>query len=395
MAKTLHQPDNFKKRILMLLSNSFDPDPRVHREAKALVDAGYSVTILGWDRDKNTRKKEIIDGIQVERIYVKSTHGRGSSQMFFLVLFWLKAFWLGLFKKFDIVHAHDFDTLPLGYILAKVKRAKIVYDSHESYVDMLHTLPAIIRKTVFSLENYFMKRVDLVITVGEILRNYLQERGARNICIVGNWQDPAAFNFTQAEIQAEKNRLGIGKSQKVITFIANLGKERRVEELIKAVSLTPDSYLILGGDGACSAEANEAAERFENIAYLGRVAPERVPFYTVLGDIIYYGFDPDNPNARFSAPNKLFECLAAGRAVLTADFGEIGKIVKENECGVIIFDYSIEEITQAINAMSPEDLAIYNRNSLVASERFYSWDIAKESLLSNYTTISLEGENNK
>jgi len=51
---------------------------------------------------------------------------------------------------------------------------------------------------------------------------------------------------------------------------------------------------------------------------------------------VYYGFDPNNPNARFSAPNKLFEALAAGKPLVTGDFGEIGEVVRESECGVIL-----------------------------------------------------------
>ena len=34
----------------MLLSKEFCNDPRVNKEAKALVDSGYDVTVLMWDR---------------------------------------------------------------------------------------------------------------------------------------------------------------------------------------------------------------------------------------------------------------------------------------------------------------------------------------------------------
>jgi hypothetical protein len=53
------------------------------------------------------------------------------------------------------------------------------------------------------------------------------------------------------------------------------------------------------------------------------VDPARIPLYTAMWDVIYYGLDASNPNARYSAPNKLFEALAAGRAVLCNDCGEV------------------------------------------------------------------------
>ena len=38
-------------KILMLLSNAFDPDPRVHQEAVSLAQNGYDVQLLCWDRE--------------------------------------------------------------------------------------------------------------------------------------------------------------------------------------------------------------------------------------------------------------------------------------------------------------------------------------------------------
>jgi len=109
----------------MLLTNAFDPDPRVYQEAKALVKKGYKVSILCWDRDLKAPLQENIDGIYVERIYVKSTHGRGSTQIIFLLLFWIKALIKALSKKIDVTYCHDFDTLPLGYTISRLKKKQI------------------------------------------------------------------------------------------------------------------------------------------------------------------------------------------------------------------------------------------------------------------------------
>ena len=37
--------------VLMLLTNAYDPDPRVRQEALALVAMGWRVRIVAWDRD--------------------------------------------------------------------------------------------------------------------------------------------------------------------------------------------------------------------------------------------------------------------------------------------------------------------------------------------------------
>ena len=45
--------DRERRRVLMLLSNPFAPDPRVYKEARTLTRNGYTVTIIAWDRQGN------------------------------------------------------------------------------------------------------------------------------------------------------------------------------------------------------------------------------------------------------------------------------------------------------------------------------------------------------
>jgi len=370
----------------MLLTNAFDPDPRVHQEAVSLVNAGYDVTILGWDRDLKAIPKERIDGIKVERIYVRSTHGRGTSQMLFLLYFWVKAFVKAFSKDFQVVHCHDFDTLPLGFFLSRLKRSKLVYDAHESYVDMLGNIPSWMKSMIFKVENILLRHTDLLITVGEILREHLARRGAKRTCVVGNWKDPAKFQFPELELKKEKKRLNIADNQMVVSFIANLGDERQLPQLIEAVRGMPDMFLIVGGDGPCKGLVVDATRRHPNIHYLGYVKPHKVPFYTALSDVIFYGFDPNNPNARFSAPNKLFEALAAGKAVITGDFGEIGRIVNENKCGIILENYSHESIRDALNLINTKKRKALNENATAAG-RTYTWNKAAEKLIQSYRRL--------
>jgi sugar transferase (PEP-CTERM/EpsH1 system associated) len=377
-----------QRRVLMLLTNAFDPDPRVHQEARALAENGYAVTILCWDRDYKLPSYDVIDGIKVERIYVKSTHGRGATQAPFLFLFWLKAYARASVKDFDIVHCHDFDTLPLGYILSKQKKAKLVYDAHESYVDMLINVPIWLKKAIYKTENFLLRRIDLLITVGEILKENFEKRGVQHSCVVGNWKDPDEFKFPQEVLEEERQRLLISNGQLVISFIANLGKERQIEQLVEAVKDIPRITLIVGGKGPSAGVVKDAAQKYSNIVYLGYVHPSKVPLYTAISDAIFYGFDPSNPNAKYSAPNKLFEALAAGKAVLTGDFGEIGRIVKDTECGLIIKEFTEEEIKKNLSNLSSEILNRFKKNSKKNAMEKYNWQNAHITLLDKYGHLS-------
>lgn len=57
----------------MLLTNGFDPDPRVYKEAKSLTKLGHKITILCWDRDGTyvDKPEENLNGIKIVRFLEK------------------------------------------------------------------------------------------------------------------------------------------------------------------------------------------------------------------------------------------------------------------------------------------------------------------------------------
>src|SRR5262249_28669247 len=116
-AQTLENADLHGMRSLMLLTNTYDPDPRVRQEALTLVAMGCHVKILAWDRDRKSPAHQVMEGVEIERVFLASTHGRGTTQLFFYALLYLRMFWRGWKSKFDVVHCHDLDTLPLGFLL--------------------------------------------------------------------------------------------------------------------------------------------------------------------------------------------------------------------------------------------------------------------------------------
>ncbi len=378
-----------KKKVCMLLTNCFEPDPRVYREAKSLIDNGYDVIVYGWDRDKKKKEFEIIDGIKIRRIYVRSTHSIGKGQIIFLLFFWLKCAWNLLWFHYDIIHCHDFDTLPLGFLLGKLRGKKIIYDAHESYVDMLEAnLNPLLKKIIYTFENFLINKVDIFITVGDILKENLESRGAKKGYVVGNWKKPEDFQIPNHIIKLEKSKLDIPQSAIVITFIANLGYERKLEPLVNALDGCDYFFLLVGGNGPMVPWLLERVKKQVNIKYLGIVKPENVPLYTAMADIVYYGFDKHNPNARFSAPNKLFEALAAGKVILSGNFGEIGKIIKKENCGLILEEYTTSSIKKSLNSLlSSTFITKLQANSLRAGKEKFHWITAEKNLLQLYSEI--------
>ena len=67
---------------------------------------------------------------------------------------------------------------------------------------------------------------------------------------------------------------------------------------------------ILGGKGVLEALVQSGRRRILAF-FLSASFGKQIADYTCAADVVYYGFDPHNPNARFSAPNKLYEALGS------------------------------------------------------------------------------------
>src|SRR4030043_2096082 len=105
---------------LMLLSNPYRPDPRVLIEARALILEGIDVNLVAWDREQTWPKRATEDGIQVLRLGPKCPPREAAKKLLRLPRFWLGALKARKRINLDVVHSHDFDTLPLGRLISRL-----------------------------------------------------------------------------------------------------------------------------------------------------------------------------------------------------------------------------------------------------------------------------------
>jgi len=372
-------------RVCMLVTNPAVDDPRVCMEAEALADAGYCVSVVGWDRDTGRDSEDQRNGVNYFRLKLHSTHGRGVVQGIYLSLFWRRIWPVVKRLRPDIIHCHDLDTLPVGWRAARALKARLVFDAHENFPDMMEGhLPALAVKVLRWLEKRLAPKCDLLITVGNRLAEHYRSLGARKIVVVGNWKDPADYQFSPEQIRRTRQELNLSNGTIAVCFVANLGRERLLEPLMKAVAADKRFACVIGGSGSQADLVRHYAAENKNIIYLGQVPPDRVPQITAACDVVYYGFDETNPNAKWSAPNKLYEAIAADKPLLTGDFGEIGQTVRETSCGILGDLGKPEGVACALDGLTqPGVVDALGRNAGRASQT-YSRDRALAALLGAY-----------
>jgi len=375
--------------VKMLVSHSFVTDPRTYLQAKTLLEHGYDVEVVAWNREQKCPKREVMDGVVVTRLGGQATYGQGIRQLAGLLRFWWEAVRTLQPAKIDIVHSVNLDMLLPALWLTRTKGGRLVYDAAESYPAMFAVHGnQWMRRLLQVLERVLLKRVDATLTVGSLLQAELQATSGRPVYVVGSWKCLSEYNVAP---EVTSRLAGEIRAQgcPIIAYIASLNRDRVIVPLIDAVREEDKAFLIVAGGGDQQQVVQSQMAGMRNGIYLGKIPVRDVPAYLSVSDVVYYGLDAHCPNNRFSAPNSLFAGLAAGKAILTTNVGEIARIVREENCGIVLDAPSIDLIREAIRQLhDPRLLQKYQENARRAGQTKYNWEKAQRILLGVYEALS-------
>jgi glycosyltransferase involved in cell wall biosynthesis len=381
-------------RSVMLLSNSFRPDPRVLKEAKGLAQRGHHISIICWDRANELVPYESpSSGVEVIRIQnVPSSYGLGRGQISRLIRFWRAALpYLDKIKP-DIVHCHDFDTLPAGLLWGKLHQRPVVYDAHEYYADLVRPrlkdkTGHILYRLINRAESIGARLSTAVITVDEVLAATYKKQN-HTVVIIGHYPEKsmaqaAAPVFTHSELRfLYTGRLSADRG--ILTYIDLLRQARRAglpARLILAGIFTPpeeEDRL-----RASLAGVEDAVE------ITGWLPYDQIPALLQSCDI---GLCILSPEERYikALPVKLFEYMACGLPVIASNFPAIASIVNTVHCGALVEPRnSTDGITQIVcewwaNPETPRHLGENGRQAVLDQ---YNWESLVDRLDGLYRSI--------
>jgi glycosyltransferase involved in cell wall biosynthesis len=94
-------------------------------------------------------------------------------------------------------------------------------------------------------------------------------------------------------------------------------------------------------------------------------------------------------NTRYCLPNKLFEYMMAGLAVIASDLPELRKVVVDHDVGLVFDPVTPETIAGAIRALAQDEarLARCRANARAAARTTYNWEAAQQPLLAAYAAL--------
>ena len=189
------------------------------------------------------------------------------------------------------------------------------------------------------LEAHCMRSADLVVTLGEAMRDEIIARGVdpEKIVIVPNG---VSADFLQplpsgASLRAE---LGIGPEELVVGLVSSLVAHEGIGTLLEAVKLLRDGgapvrALIVGDGPERAALQRQAAELGLDAIFTGRVPMSRVRDYHAVLDVFVVPRTPDRV-CQLVTPLKPVEAMASGLPVVVSAVRALGEIINDKVTGM-------------------------------------------------------------
>ena len=208
-----------------------------------------------------------------------------------------------------VVHCHEHQALAAAWVIARLTRARLIYDAHEMTELNRKGFGGTSRRG-FGVDRAPLPRPGRCrqrSTVGERLRKALERRGAHHVVVVGNWKDERDYVAQPVEDRVLRASLTIPEGALVVAYIGELDARRDVRVLLDAVATRPEVHLVIAGRGALEREVKAIAGEHPNIHWLGWLSLRDVPRYTRIADVIYCSVNGDLLQAEYFAPNKFFE----------------------------------------------------------------------------------------
>ena len=364
-----------KKIAFVSVINDLVTDNRVNKTCMALIECGYDVTLVG----RKLSNSLPIPNWTFKTIRLKMIFKKGPLFYFF---FNLRLFFVGLINKTDLFYANDLDTLAPMFLLSKLKKKPLIYDSHELFCEVPELKSSRIKKSIWQkLEGYIIPKLQTCITVNVSIAKIYEAKYNVPFYIIRNISD-----FDQSFIPKSRVQLSLPEDKKIILLQgAGINVDRGAEELIDAMEFVQNAVLYIIGSG-------DVWENLKQKVSFNKSIQNKVVLINKLpkSELINYTFNADiglsidkntNLNYLYSLPNKIFDYIQAEIPILASRLPEIENIILQYKIGDFIDDHNPKTIANKLNEMLySQQLSSYKKYLAIAKKEI-TWKSEKEKLL--------------
>ncbi|MFP4458560.1 MAG: glycosyltransferase [Candidatus Zixiibacteriota bacterium] len=366
----------------MLASTHIPLDTRIyHREAKTLAENGHRITIATMSNHVKPDDRANIDFKIFER----------PENRFKRLFDSLKLLKWALLSEADVFQIHDIDILYFAPILKILKRKKIIFDAHETFVEN------------FSIKKWIPKflrpSVALLVKLYEKFNTSFVYKVIVPVEIIGQRYGKKAYLLRNFPI-IEKNYIDFPKKQNSICYVGGLYKERRIEWIIELASKLKnyhelkDYTIEVYGPVFPHSEIQHYEELAKNIDsdYL-KMHPQRITFEKAKEVFARSRFGlcffEDKERFHLSLPVKVFEYMAFSAIPVLSSIKSMQNYIDHMENGIFVEDENQEKLLEFLVQLhhDPSKMENISKKAYRDASEKYNWKMESKRLLDLYSKI--------
>jgi len=244
-----------------------------------------------------------------------------------------------------------------GWMIAKGRRAPLVFNIQDVFPDAAIETGAITNATVIKvsrwLEKISYRSARIVTVLSDDLRDNVVAKlpvaQASKVVVIPNFVDTEAIRPLD---RMTKYRLELGIDDRpVVMYAGNVGFSQSLNLLLDAAREFPDVAFVVNGSGAARSALESEAKRLTNVIFGDYQPIERLSEVLATADI--HAVLLKRGLGKVSVPSKTYSVMAAGRAVIAAidPRTEVTRLIEGAKCGHTVPPDDSAALIEALRAM--------------------------------------------
>ncbi len=339
-------------RVIISVTNDLVSDQRVHKVCTTLQEMQLDVLLIGRILKGS---EEVQRSYQTHRMRLLFNNGP-----LFYIEYNFRLFWFLLFQKHNFLLSNDLDTLLPNFIVSKLKRSVLIYDSHELFPEApeLQNRPFV--KSIWEgLERFLLPKIRFTYTVCQSIADHYQLKYGLKMKVIRN-------------VPFRKVKIVPNQKQKILIYQGAINIGRGLELAIDSLQYLEDYTLFIVGAGKGLNQLKKRAVKKgveQQVEFVGRVPYEELPKYTAQAAIGLLLEEPMGKSFEYALPNKLFDYIHSDLPFIASDLIEVKRIVEEYGVGEIIKERNPHSLAKQIKKIS-----VINSESYQKAQNQLCWE---------------------